>query len=134
MRFLFCKLHCPPFVCFCKPSSHIYAPEPLKLEDGPHVPPPAVSVPDGSDQSCGATAEAGDDAALDENGGETVKVITKSCLKKKKKAGFEGHCAEKKQVQWVDLLGKELAEVKEFESSELEEYYGGDGQNLCIIL
>lgn len=86
------------------------------MEDGPHVPPPAVSVPDGSDQSCGATAEAGDDAALDENGGETVKVITKSCLKKKKKAGFEGHCAEKKQVQWVDLLGKELAEVKEFES------------------
>ncbi|KAF8035378.1 hypothetical protein BT93_C1414 [Corymbia citriodora subsp. variegata] len=133
MRFLFCKLHCPPFVCFCKPSSHIYAPGPLKLEDASHVPPPAVSVPDGSDQSCGETAEVGDDAALDEKNGEADKVITKSCLKKKK-TGWEAHCAEKRQVQWVDLVGKELAEVREFESSELEEYYGGDGHNTCVIL
>ncbi|XP_030447703.1 uncharacterized protein LOC115670532 [Syzygium oleosum] len=133
MRFFVCKLHCPPFVCFCKPSSHIYAPGPLKLEDAPHVPPPEVSVSDGSDQLCGETAEVGDDAGLDEKNGETDKVIIKSCLKKKK-AGLEALCAEKKQVQWVDLLGKELAEVKEFESSEVEEDYGGNGHNLCVIL
>ncbi|KAI3412395.1 uncharacterized protein J3R85_017434 [Psidium guajava] len=133
MRFLFCKLHCPPFVCFCKPSPHIYTPGPLKLEDAPHVPPPVVSVSDGSDQLCGETTEVGDDVALDGKNGETDKVIIKSSLKKKK-AGLEALCGEKKQVQWVDLSGKELAEVREFDSSELEEDYGGNGHNVCVIL
>ncbi|CAF1704363.1 unnamed protein product [Brassica oleracea] len=42
---------------------------------------------------------------------------------------------EKKQVQWVDVMGKELAEIREFESSEEDDIrYDGDKSCVCIIL
>ncbi|GKV30278.1 hypothetical protein SLEP1_g39105 [Rubroshorea leprosula] len=37
MRVLFRKIRCP-FICFCKPSPHLYPAGPLKLENGHHVP------------------------------------------------------------------------------------------------
>lgn len=115
MRLLLCKIHCP-FICFCKPSAaHLYTAAPLKLESSPHVVPSAF-------------------AAADKPSPEAVKgkkKALKSCIRK---TGDQD--AGNKRVQWMDNIGKQLAEIKEFESSET-----GDTDNeedssrcLCIIL
>ncbi|CAN6819203.1 unnamed protein product [Brassica oleracea] len=42
---------------------------------------------------------------------------------------------EKKKVQWVDLMGKELAEIHEFKSSEEDDIrYDGNKSCVCIIM
>ncbi|KAL1193002.1 hypothetical protein V5N11_009415 [Cardamine amara subsp. amara] len=42
---------------------------------------------------------------------------------------------EKKKVQWVDMIGKELAEIREFEHSEEDEYDSDRGKTcVCVIL
>lgn len=43
----------------------------------------------------------------------TAAAPTKSCLKKANCG--DGKCAVKGNVQWLDLLGKDLTEVKEYE-------------------
>ncbi|CAN4087806.1 unnamed protein product [Withania somnifera] len=102
MRVLFCKIHCP-FVCFCKPSAaHLYSPGPLKLESTPHV-----SLPDASHKKSEVK-----DESLD--AGNTS---LKSCIRKGPVIGPK-ETIDKKRVQWMDNIGNELAEIKEFESSE----------------
>ena len=108
MRVLFCKIHCP-FICFCKPSPHIYTPGPLKLENNPHVPPSIVSIPDGENQSSGDTIEVNDGKQPDEN-------LLKSSLKEEPSEPDSPKEVGKKRVQWMDFLGKELVEIKVFES------------------
>lgn len=141
MRFLFCKLHCP-FICFCKPAPHIYTPGPLKLESAPHVPPSTVvSVPDASHQLSAQTNEVKDDGIVElekrrqqQHQQHEVGNCVKSSLKK---ATLETKESRKKQVQWMDFVGKELAEVREFESSEMYESYNDAETNrgcVCIIL
>ncbi|KAG5628421.1 hypothetical protein H5410_000138 [Solanum commersonii] len=99
MRVLFCKIHCP-FVCFCKPSAaHLYTPGPLKLESST----PHVSLP------CGASHQQSE-VSLD--AGNSLK----SCIRKSPVVGPK-EIIDKKRVQWMDNIGKELVEVKEFESS-----------------
>ncbi|WMV06747.1 hypothetical protein MTR67_000132 [Solanum verrucosum] len=95
MRVLFCKIHCP-FVCFCKPSAaHLYTPGPLKLESTPHV--------------SGASHQQSE-VSLDAGNG------LKSCIRKSPVVGPK-EIIDKKRVQWMDNIGKELVEIKEFESS-----------------
>lgn len=136
MRFLFCKLHCP-FICFCKPAPHIYTPGPLKLENAPHVPPSTVvSSPDASHQLCAQTNEVKDDGIVEQQQHQQHDVG--NCVKSSlKKSTSETRESRKKQVQWMDFVGKELAEVREFESSEIYENYK-DGETsrgcVCIIL
>lgn len=144
MRFLFCKLHCP-FICFCKPAPHIYTPGPLKLESAPHVPPSTVvSVPDASHQLSAQTNEVKDDGIVElekqrqqqqqQHQQHEVGNCVKSSLKK---ATLETKESRKKQVQWMDFVGKELAEVREFESSEMYENCKDAETNrgcVCIIL
>lgn len=97
MRVLFCKIHCP-FICFCKPSAaHLYTPGPLKLESTPHVALPAGASHQQSEES------------LDAGNG------LKSCIRKCPVVGPKG-IIDKKRVQWMDNIGKELVEIKEFES------------------
>ncbi|KAF8096588.1 hypothetical protein N665_0305s0011 [Sinapis alba] len=153
MRVLLCKIQCPSFICFCKPSPHIYAPGSLNLEN---TPPQVSSVVDDddnddADQYVDAQVEEGvdhvdgllnevreeeekeEDCGLEESNGE----ILKSSLKKKVLDSDDGERREKKKkVQWVDLMGKELAEIREFESSEEEEEnrYDGDRSCVCVIL
>lgn len=116
MRVLFCKIHCPSFICFCKPSPSIYTPGPLKLENSPCVPSTAIiSV---------ANASTNDHVSSDsiEVKDESVEVDGKqsqaqNCLKSSlKKAALDSKEIEKKKVQWIDFLGKELVEIREFES------------------
>ncbi|XP_030547575.1 uncharacterized protein LOC115753196 [Rhodamnia argentea] len=134
MRFLFCKLHCP-FICFCKPAPHIYTPGPLKLESAPHVPPSTVvSVPDASHQLSAQTNEVKHDERRQQHQQGEVGNCVKSSLKK---ATLETKESRKKQVQWMDFMGKELSEVREFESSEIHDNYKDAETNrgcVCVIL
>ncbi|CAF2101726.1 BnaA05g25820D [Brassica napus] len=159
MRVLLCKIQCPSFICFCKPSPHIYASGSLKLEDTPPPPPPpppqvssVVDDGDDDDQYVDAQVEEvvdhvdgllnevreeegkEEDCALEE--GQSNGEILKSSLKKETLDSEDGERREKKKkVQWVDLMGKELAEIREFESSEEEEIrYDGDRSCVCVIL
>lgn len=136
MRVLFCKIHCPSFICFCKPSSHIYKPGPLKLENSPHVPSTitVVSASDDHQNVCGGDDEVKKvkdvESVVDgkqqqqqqqqqqeqeqdeEEGGEDC---VKSCLKKEVSDSNSTE-VQKKRVQWMDFLGKELVEIREFEA------------------
>ncbi|XAR59926.1 hypothetical protein NMG60_11033107 [Bertholletia excelsa] len=133
MRVLFCKIHCPSFICFCKPSvAHLYNPGPLKLENNTHVPSTVVSVvTDTSDQLPGdevieVKEEGGD-------GSQQAEIGRKSCIRK---VASEPKEVEKKKVQWMDDLGKELVEIQEFESSDTEDT-DNEQENrgcACIIL
>ncbi|KAL5766934.1 hypothetical protein ACOSP7_017551 [Xanthoceras sorbifolium] len=191
MRVLFCKIHCPSFICFCKPTSHIYTPGPLKLENSPHVPltttTPVVSLTDDDHQHhqqqqlvSGLDNEEttqvkeesvvvdsqkqqqqqkgegeGEEQEGQDDNEETTQVKEESVVvdgqkqqqqqqqegEGEEQEGQEGEgesedCpgrsslkkavsdlkqAQKKKVQWMDFLGKELVEIREFETSEIED-------------
>ncbi|KAL8058122.1 hypothetical protein ABFS82_04G226400 [Erythranthe guttata] len=120
MRVLFCKIH-SSFVCFCKPgNAHLYSSS-LKLENAPN-------------KEVVHSTFVGVSLLSSENG-----VLVKSCMKKKKIPydGIDNKEIGKKRVQWMDKLGKQLAEIREFEASET----GGDKESeeeisrcICIIL
>ncbi|CAN7112578.1 uncharacterized protein LOC103849772 [Brassica rapa] len=145
MRVLLCKIQCPSFFCFCKPSPHIYAASgSLKVENTPpQVSSPSITttvVDDNDDHYVDAhAAECVDgDHAIEEKeeacGVEEKQEggILKSSLKKEV---LDSPRVEKKKVQWVDLMGKELAEIREFESSEEDDVrYDGDQSCVCVIL
>ncbi|KAM5582238.1 pollen-specific leucine-rich repeat extensin-like protein 1 [Rosa sericea] len=141
MRFMFCKIHCPPFICFCKPSPHIYTPGPLKLENtpppnpnpNPHVP---SSKPDASDQLPNDPIEIKEES-LAENP-KPAENSLKSNLRKPDSSDPAAPKDEmKKRVQWMDFVGKDLVEIREFECSELDdtdnEYENRRGC-ICVIL
>ncbi|CAH2053812.1 unnamed protein product [Thlaspi arvense] len=116
MRVLLCKIQCPSFICFCKPSPHIYASEDC-----------AAVV--GKEEDCGVEEK------KEEEEGQSHGEILRSSLKRAVSDSEEGGRKEKKKVQWVDLMGKELAEIREFESSEEDDIrYDGDKSCVCVIL
>ncbi|KAF8403985.1 hypothetical protein HHK36_012095 [Tetracentron sinense] len=91
MRYLFCKLHCPSFICFC------ICDDTLKKEK------------------------------LD--GKQEAESIPKSSLKKPSSEPIAPKEVEMRRVKWMDFLGKELIEMKEFEPSESEDSNGeGEGK------
>ncbi|KAG6397223.1 hypothetical protein SASPL_143389 [Salvia splendens] len=103
MPVFFCKIHCP-FICFCKPSAaHLYTSAPLKLEGSPHVVHSSFAV----DKSPSVVEEGS------VNGNKNSETMLKSCIREpqRKEAG-------KKRVEWKDNTGKQLAEIKEFESRQ----------------
>ncbi|KAG2315643.1 hypothetical protein Bca52824_018765 [Brassica carinata] len=148
MRVLLCKIQCPSFICFSKPSPHIYTSGSLRLENTP----PQVSF------STTTVVEANDDHYVDGLLNEVreedcgIEEKEKECVFEEKQEEEQGQChgeilkssvkkealdgrMEKKQVQWVDVMGKELAEIREFECSEEEDIrYDGDKSCVCIIL
>lgn len=150
MRVLFCKIHCPSFICFCKPSAaaHLYTSGPLKLDNSPHVLPLGVepvstatndhSISNNStDQLTGETFEVKDENCLDDDKLEQASQVhaLKSCIRNKEAASLPSE-VEKKKVQWLDNVGKELADIKEFESSEIWDIdYDEDSRGcVCVIL
>ncbi|XP_010465190.1 PREDICTED: nuclear polyadenylated RNA-binding protein 3 [Camelina sativa] len=156
MRVLLCKIQCPSFICFCKPSPHIYASGSLKLENSPPSSQvsssTATTVVDHDDDDAAHVEEEEeevvdhvDDGLLtevevkkeeEEEEGHGNGEILKSSLRKEVLDSADGGVRrEKKKVQWVDLMGKELAEIREFESSEEEDTrYDGDQSCVCVIL
>ncbi|KAI6685616.1 hypothetical protein NL676_031529 [Syzygium grande] len=103
---------------------------------------PVVSVPDASHQLSAQTNEVKDDGIVElekqqqQQQHQQHEVV--NCVKSSlKKATLETKETRKKQVQWMDFVGKELAEVREFESSEIYDNYKDADTNrgcLCIIL
>ncbi|KAH6811293.1 Lysyl-tRNA synthetase, partial [Perilla frutescens var. frutescens] len=97
------QIHCP-LMCFCKPSAaHIYTSGPLKLESAPHIVPSTAYAISGVKEEC----------VNEKHGAHTV---LKSCIRKLPPRPDSTREVGKKRVQWMDNLGKELAEIKEFES------------------
>ncbi|KAA8549697.1 hypothetical protein F0562_001285 [Nyssa sinensis] len=134
MRVLFCKIHCPSFICFCKPSAaHLYSPGPLKLENTPHVPSTVVSITNTSEQLSGETTEVKEESL---DGKQEIEQVLKSCIRKAPSEPGASKEVEKKKVQWMDNVGKELVEIKEFESSETGDTDNEDDNRgcACIIL
>lgn len=125
MRVLFCKIHCP-LMCFCKPSAaHIYTSGPLKLESAPHIVPSTAYAVSGKSSSEGVKEEG-------VNRKHEAHAVLKSCIRKPPPRPEVG----KRRVQWMDNLGKELAEIKEFESSDTGDTDNEEESNrcLCVIL
>ncbi|KAL0676146.1 hypothetical protein Bca4012_004127 [Brassica carinata] len=138
----------PFFICFSKPSPHIYTSGSLKLENTPpQVSFSTTTVVEANDdhyvdglldevreEDCG-TEEKEEECVFEEKQeeeqGQCHGEILKSSLRKK---ALDGRM-ERKQVQWVDVMGKELAEIREFECSEEDDIrYDGDKSCACIIL
>ncbi|WZY83752.1 hypothetical protein YC2023_030136 [Brassica napus] len=175
MRVLLCKIQCPSFICFSKPSPHIYTPGSQRLESTPpQVASSASTVVDDNDDDHYVDAHV--EEGVDHVNGllnkvrETDYVIEEKeedCTLEEKQEEEEGHSdgeilrsstkevldsadggimEKKKKVQWVDLMGKELAEVREFESrfwsdiclqllcEEDDIRYDGDKSCVCVIL
>ncbi|KAH0934179.1 hypothetical protein HID58_011296 [Brassica napus] len=162
MRVLLCKIQCPSFICFSKPSPHIYTPGSQRLESTPpQVASSASTVVDDNDDDHYVDAHV--EEGVDHVNGllnkvrETDYVIEEKeedCTLEEKQEEEEGHSdgeilrsstkevldsadggimEKKKKVQWVDLMGKELAEVREFESSEEDDIrYDGDKSCVCL--
>lgn len=134
MRVLFCKIHCP-FICFCKPSvPHLYNPGPLKLENTAHVPSTVVSVADSSDQLSGEFIEVNEEGT--DGNLQAENVLRKSCIRNISTELGAPKEVTKKKVQWMDKLGKELVEIKEFESNDTgdTDYDQENRGCVCVIL
>lgn len=155
MRVLFCKNQCP-FICFCKPSSHIYTHGSLRLENTPqtslqtqtqtqtfHISEDDVTKvteageKDSRPQKQRVNVNENDNGIAvsnqDQNSGCLQSILRKSPPQKSESAAI----AQKKKVQWLDFLGKDLAQIREFESSEAEdtEYESVNGRGcVCNIL
>ncbi|PWA77164.1 hypothetical protein CTI12_AA226390 [Artemisia annua] len=112
MRVLFCKIHCPSFICFCKPStaSHLYNSGPLKLENCTQAPSPLV-VNDPLDQNHDVVeeiVEVKEKDVLEDGEKESVveSVVLRSCMKNK--GDSQRSVIDGKKVQWTEDLGKEF--------------------------
>ncbi|KAJ3707291.1 hypothetical protein LUZ61_010996 [Rhynchospora tenuis] len=134
MRISFCDSYCTPIncvrslFCCCLPSF-------VATKDAPNLTPIPNSNPN-QNSSANPIPNLGPDAvsaSIDENSsdekvgalGEVEENNRKSCLKKT-------NGQKKGNVKWMDLLGKELEEIKEFEPSDSESLDDVDGNAPCI--
>ncbi|CAL9218996.1 unnamed protein product [Arabidopsis halleri] len=81
-------------------------------------------------------AEVREELNAKEDGGQIVgdTLTLKSSLRKADSNSTEAEKREKK-VQWVDVIGKELAEIREFEPSEEDDIDSDRGKTcVCVIL
>ncbi|XP_031251953.1 uncharacterized protein LOC116109847 [Pistacia vera] len=120
---------CASFVCFGRASAGLDTPSPLKV--GPTQHQDGLPGPLASEQGKDQTVD------LEDEDGIVRKVSLRSSLKKpsnsitvpvqnvneheevsEKGSDIPGH-TERRKVQWTDACGSELAEVREFEASEL---------------
>lgn len=104
------------------------------MENTPHVPSTAVSVSDAIDNKLtGETTEVKNESL---NANLDAENVLRSCIKKPTSGHDAFNEIEKKKVQWKDNLGKELAEIKEFESSETWDTEKDEENShcLCVIL
>ncbi|XP_051177775.1 uncharacterized protein [Lolium perenne] len=140
MRLSHCESYCasPPCYIPCLPKSKDAPPgagalstPPCPVEDKP---PPVqkfepVEAPEKKDDV---------ESRKDEDGEKTLAAAAvappKSNLKKPNCA-TDGVCAPKGNVKWLDLLGKDLTEVREFEPSESgDSCDDGDGMPVCVCV
>uniref|UniRef100_A0A0E0KK50 Uncharacterized protein n=1 Tax=Oryza punctata TaxID=4537 RepID=A0A0E0KK50_ORYPU len=147
MRLSHCESYCGPPLCYipCLPKSKdaaagdaAHKSKDATADDVPAAaaaeekPPPVQKIEE-------AVAEKDDDDSKEVDGDEEdddVKTVApppaplKSNLKKADCA--DSKCAEKGNVKWLDLLGKDLTEVKEFEPSESGDSMDEDDIAECV--
>lgn len=112
MRVLFWKFHCPSFICFCKSSPlSLPTPCPLDLENTQHVSSTLPSFPNAVEELSNEKVE--DEKERVDVQVEDDDVPPRSSLRKPSGSGSRE--IEKGKVQWMDFLGKELVEIREFE-------------------
>ncbi|KAG9452017.1 hypothetical protein H6P81_004921 [Aristolochia fimbriata] len=141
MRVLFCKFQCPSFVCFCKSPVPIFSPCPLKLEDTQNVSSSLSPIPDSGNQLADEKVELEKEKDKDKEKEKDVLcreagVLPKSSLRKPSGSDSSDSEVVKGRVQWMDFLGKELVEIKEFEPSESgdsDEDAEGHRGCVCVI-
>ncbi|XVE60903.1 hypothetical protein DITRI_Ditri05aG0164100 [Diplodiscus trichospermus] len=120
---------CASFVCFGRTSAGLETPSPLKV--GPVQQQDALPGPLFSNKTNDHATQ------LDDGNSNASKVALKSSLKKQsnstqvrledvydleasvEKDGNIPRHAERRKVQWTDACGSELAEIREFEPSEM---------------
>ncbi|XP_076908369.1 uncharacterized protein LOC143565219 [Bidens hawaiensis] len=121
------KIHCSSFICFCNSG-------PLKLENAHHAPQLSV-VTDPCDQNHVEESNNNikDNEILEEGKQESQVeiVVLRSCMKNKEDSQSRSK-TDRKKVQWVDDLGKELVDIREFESSETGDADNEDDNNACF--
>ncbi|WOK99452.1 hypothetical protein Cni_G08164 [Canna indica] len=132
MRVSSCNCHYP-LVCCSKSSVRYNPPCPPNPQCGDAqnvslstAPAPVVLEEKPSD----------DKIVIEQNGADDgkVEILLKSSLKKPKAPNSEQ--VGKGNVKWMDLSGKELVEIKEFEtieSEESEDYTDGSIGCICVI-
>lgn len=141
MRLSHCESHCAgPFRFIpCLPQSKDAsrdaasppAPRPAAVaeEEPPPVQKIEVPVAAGKDDDDAEKREDSEKAAAP----APVPVPGKSCLKKT--SCGDGEFAGKGNVKWLDLLGKDLTEIKEYEPSECGDLLDdGDGISTCVCV
>lgn len=134
MRVLSCKLKCVS-ICFSKPSHSIQTPSPLKLEDAHNNVSCQSPVSHVLEEQSGEQKI--DEAEKVESSEVKVEILTKSSLKKSPVAARAGsEEMAKGRVKWMDFVGKELVEIREFEpsvSAESEDEDSGNQACVCVI-
>ncbi|THU65352.1 hypothetical protein C4D60_Mb05t02740 [Musa balbisiana] len=131
-RVSFCNCHYP--LVWCSKSSVCYYPPCLpksQWEYAQNVTTRSAPVPIALEEK-----HSDNKVAIEQNSSEDgkVEIFLKSSLKKPREMDSEQ--VRKGNVKWMDLLGKELAEIKEFETDESEEpedYTDGDTACICVI-
>ncbi|CAK7346740.1 unnamed protein product [Dovyalis caffra] len=139
---------CASFVCFGRASAGLESPSPLKV--GPAQQQDVLPDPLVADKGRDRTTEL-------EGDNNAIKITIKSSLKKKSKgipvpvedanqseplndkgSDIPGY-TERRKVQWTDVCGSELAEIREFEPSETggsdDEFDNGNERSCsCVIM
>ncbi|XP_076885483.1 uncharacterized protein LOC143535021 [Bidens hawaiensis] len=118
------KIHCSSFICFCNSG-------PLKLENSHNAPELSV-VTDPCDQNH-VVEEVKDNEILEDGKQESQVeiVVLRSCMKNKGDSQSRSK-TDRKKVQWVDDLGKELVDIREFEFSETRDADNDEDNNACF--
>lgn len=148
MRLSHCESYCasPPCYIPCLPKSKdapagdapSAAPCPVAATVTEDKPPPVQKI----EMEAAVGSEKDDGDRKDGDGEKTLAAAMmvapppKSNLKKANcDADGDGVCAPKGNVKWLDLLGKDLTEVREFEPSESgDSMDDGDGTPVCICV
>lgn len=135
MRLSHCESHCAGpfrFIPCLHPSKDASrdaasAPAPRPAAVAEEEPPPVqkIEVP--------VAGKDGDDEKREDDEKAPATAPAKSCLKKT--SCGDDRCADKGNVKWLDLLGKDLTEIKEYEPSECGDLLDdGDGISTCVCV
>lgn len=147
MRLSHCESYCAAPLCYipCLPKSKDAAPGGA-ADAVSAAPCPVAATEDKPPQvqkfevvaPAAAAADKDDEDHKEHEDGEKTAVaaavpLPKSNLKKAN-CGDDGVCAPKGNVKWLDLLGKDLTEVKEFEPSESGDSMDDEGISTCVCV
>ncbi|KAJ3669919.1 hypothetical protein LUZ60_010243 [Juncus effusus] len=138
MRSSYCERNCSPIFClrsqFC-----CYLPSFLRTKDAPNISsaPNVTTNPNSNSISKAPIDELPTEqklGALDVNNEKSEILNLRSSLKPTNGNRSDLNEEKKGNVQWMDLIGKELTEIREFEPSESGDSIDGDSNPPCVCV